>query len=1096
MNKRPVLALGAVLGGTVLLLLTILTLQSSVAASRLRQNMKITSASGPNASLNGPDVIIDIQAEATVLAGQTISYTILYSNTTVLSLSDVIITDTISPKQTFGGTFLSQPLIPTSSFTYTGDFDDGYTLQWNLGDLDPQAHGSIIFTTTVPPDAQPPWKDSDRWPLLGNSAVITTSTPGVSTGNPDGEVGDSVSVMVVGPVLRLSKSDEPDPCRPGRLLTYNITLESKEREDAIEAHGVVITDRVPDNTSFVSASPPGIYSPTTGLVTWELAGSLSPDTTVLVTFTVRLDESMPDCSMRRIYNRKQDYNVRADELPLLVTGNNDANTNVDDVLEKSIETPDPPHSAHDVFPGGTVTYTISIYNPRLTAVSGLRLTDTLPGQPDPFVYLGMVTPGPTPVITQPVVVWENLSLPAGGVLTFTFRARVPTNIDVGNGSKEYKNELEAGHPDLIVCPMHDTSPSNAKVQTQIKLSKSVEPNHVLSGERVTYTIMLQNQGNTLIHNVRLTDTLPHEGGANFYYVAMVQGPEPVYNANNLIAWGNLTVPVTGYTLIFQAVATGWPLETYKNVLLEATSPETSIADKTNTAGVFIDSPLTTGKWVNPMETFAETEVEYDVAVCNAAIGTYTIDQFKDQLPPGFYADGSSTYHYDISPPEDLAPGQCWYHDFKVYVSVDIPHCDNNLPHTYKNEAGHVWIHSTSPNNVWFINASDLAPLRVNPHVIIYKEADHKAVLPGEFVVYTITLDNASSVTIYHVEVVDELHTAFEYDSMISGDVPYTTTPAVKWQNQTVPAGGQLVLVFRARVVTSDPGNYSNRVTASTPQLVCIKDTGQTARVRVVEEIIEQLSKSVNPDEAAPLGIVEYTIKLKNADSVPITGVTVTDTLPSGLGMDFDFVEMTHDDPEPSEFAGQQVIWRDLTVPGDGTLQLRFKVRVSPLFGVYYNRVSAWCPRGQIIEEIQTPVTVLPGIALYKTVAPTHTFTGGHIVYAVTLNNQSQSDVTAIRITDTLPDGFHYYRKLDGPAPVYQVPPVVAWQLDKLEKGKSQDFGFEVKIDFDVVTGTYFNRLDGYSPDVMIPSSEETAPVYVQGLDISVIYLPLTLRDFP
>jgi hypothetical protein len=64
--------------------------------------------------------------------------------------------------------------------------------------------------------------------------VIATSTPGVSVGNPQGEEGvDYASVMVVGPVFQITKESEPEPVRPGRLLTYTLTVENRDRDDVI-----------------------------------------------------------------------------------------------------------------------------------------------------------------------------------------------------------------------------------------------------------------------------------------------------------------------------------------------------------------------------------------------------------------------------------------------------------------------------------------------------------------------------------------------------------------------------------------------------------------------------------------------------------------------------------------------------------------------------------------------------------------------------------------------------------------------------------------------------------------------------------------------
>jgi len=1094
-KRRYLLATMAAGAGVASLVLLGLLLGSSARAAGTRRP-----ATAPSAT---PDLIISVQAgDETVLADEVVSYTILFTNTLGdQSMDNVVVSCTLSSQQYYSGTYASDPIMATASFTYSGSFDDGHTLVWELpGPLPSEELGWVVISTTIPVDAEPPWDDSKRWPLLGASAVITTSTEGVTAGNPLGLEGDSASVMVVGPVLRINKADDPDPARPGRLLTYRISVENKDREDVIAANNSVITDRVPENTVFQHASGTGVYSPTSGLVIWHPPEPLARGSTTEVSFTVRLAPSMLECPPSNIEN--PEYGVRSVETIRPVTGRN-RQTNVDDVLEKTIVTPDPPSGERDVFPGDTVIYTVSIYNPlHDQPLTGLRLTDTLPGEPNLFTFVAMVD-GPAPTTTSPEVVWENLSVPAGGVRTLSFRAQVPyhTYIAPNSTSRTYKNSLAASTtmPGLVICDMKDQDPSRARVTRQIEMKKSVEPDHVLSGGRVIYTIVLQNLGDTPISSIRLTDTLPTAGeDVDFYFVRMVEGPQPVAGyQRNPVVWDGLSVPANDeISLSFEAVAIGWPLVRYGNNLY-ASSPWTTIPDRTNKAKVLIDPPLSIDKTVTPGETFVEEGVHYDVQICNVATGTYTLEHFTDYLPSGFYANGSNPYEYPISPPLSLAPGACWNHGFDVDVTIDVG-C-GNLPRTYRNSKGNVQVHVTSPIDAWFANASDLAPVRVIPHVTIEKERDHIAVLPGEDFVYTVTLINSSPIPVHDVTIVDTLHDGLEYVEMVEGPNPVTVAePTVEWQDQTIPASDQLVLVFRVHVPeTQELGTCRNEVEASTTDLACIKNLNPTAAVQVVEQIVKP-TKKATPDEVPPLGIVRYEIKLKNKDSVPVSDVAVTDTLPSALGQDFEFVAMAEGDPEPSEVNGRQVIWRDLTIAGEETLRLRFDARGTVLFGSYNNDLIGSCNRGgfesEDSDDVLATVQVLPGVVLHKTVYPTHTMSGQTVIYTVTLNNQWTGELHDVRVTDTLPSGFSYRRTLAGPNPIQRFP-IVAWELDKLGKGDSEEFVFQAQVALDVFTGTYSNKIEGHSPSALIPGVEETAPVEVQGVDVSRVYLPLVLRGY-
>jgi len=317
-----------------------------------------------------------------------------------------------------------------------------------------------------------------------------------------------------------------------------------------------------------------------------------------------------------------------------------------------------------------------------------------------------------------------------------------------------------------------------------------------------------------------------------------------------------------------------------------------------------------------------------------------------------------------------------------------------------------------------------------------------------------------------------------------------------------------VLAFQVRVPEDmTTGDYENIVTASTTDLACVQDIDPTAKVKVMENIIE-LTKVASPVEVPPRGIVQYEIKLVNKDSVPISGVVITETLPTFPGVpgyNFKFVGMVAGDPEPSEVNGRQVVWRNLTIPtGKTGLRLRFQAQAAILLWEYDNEVTAWCPRVGDIEPkvppgVAAPVTVLPGIVLYKTVFPTQTANGGTVIYTITLYNASDIDLAEVRITDTLPSDFRYVRTLaGGPGPYVRRPPIVAWNLGEVRKENSAQIVFQAWAQAPpgsaMITATYHNKVEGSSSTALIPGVEEAAPLILTPRNLPKVYLPLVLRN--
>src|SRR5258707_5832663 len=67
------------------------------------------------------------------------------------------------------------------------------------------------------------------------------------------------------PILAISKADGPDPVAAGGNITYTLSYSNTGNQNAT---GVVITDTIPANTSFVSATGGGTLA--AGAVTWNI----------------------------------------------------------------------------------------------------------------------------------------------------------------------------------------------------------------------------------------------------------------------------------------------------------------------------------------------------------------------------------------------------------------------------------------------------------------------------------------------------------------------------------------------------------------------------------------------------------------------------------------------------------------------------------------------------------------------------------------------------------------------------------------------------------------------------------------------------------
>jgi uncharacterized repeat protein (TIGR01451 family) len=158
-----------------------------------------------------------------------------------------------------------------------------------------------------------------------------------------------------------------------------------------------------------------------------------------------------------------------------------------------------------------------------------------------------------------------------------------------------------------------------------------------------------------------------------------------------------------------------------------------------------------------------------------------------------------------------------------------------------------------------------------------------------------------------------------------------------------------------------------------------------------------------------------------------------------------------------------------------------RARASTLFGAYLNRLEATTAEMPIRPAVSTAVEVTPMIQITKDASTSVAHPDETFVYTVTLINWSSGNYANVDVTDSLPPGIVYERMILGPAPAELGPnrmtPV--WRgLSISANGGNRTLAFEVRVDPGAAEGTVFNHVDGYSPDVVIPSSDGIAPVFI------------------
>ena len=221
----------------------------------------------------------------TTQPGDPLTYTLEISNSGSVPAGGLVISDVLPAHLSVAGTIMPPP-----------DQQDGQTLVWN--NLDPLAVDGTtqikipVVSAITTPDGT----------VLSNAASVTYQNP---SGFQYPAVQASDDTTVQGPVLAIEKSAAPDPAVAGAILTYTLAVSNSGPGAA--SH-VVVTDTVPENTTYLSCSGEESCVEHSGVVQWNL-GSLEAYGYTSVAFVVQVDENLTTGS----YLLNDDYWVASDQ---------------------------------------------------------------------------------------------------------------------------------------------------------------------------------------------------------------------------------------------------------------------------------------------------------------------------------------------------------------------------------------------------------------------------------------------------------------------------------------------------------------------------------------------------------------------------------------------------------------------------------------------------------------------------------------------------------------------------------------------------------------------------------------------------------------
>ncbi len=1087
--------------------------ESASASAASASAASAPAASAPAASAPAAptaNLLVTQSGPQTVFAGDKVTYTVVVVNNGGTQVNDVVLYDTwvtnmiqdLNTAWPYGvlAIFDSYQVNPPGAVaTFTQRVNNtnkrGEATWW----LNPIVAGDsveIVFTVTVPITLQPTLDNYVTAPLpsalrrLGPTTVENAVYAAVGLEKFPAELS---SAQVVAPLLLLTQTSTGEwsgaaECRVGRLLTYTIKVEnvlrdSISRPDGWPATSLVITERLPSEvqSGFITAtaSQPDVvwtYTEATGMLVWTFTPTfvLTRGESTYVTYTVRVPPTVPYNPTRRLYTRVNTVDLRAHAalMPFRdATLKADYSVLVLSPFAKTVKTMSPPVGTTSTFPNRPITYTLTYISP-ISATAAITLEDKMYTT---FIFSHTASGDlPAPLVNGSQLLWKDVIVPGYGVITTTFVVTVPVTTPLANecSAMTYPNAVTAtsnlfpvaayiGHNANRLAPV--------TVTPQLKVTKSVVPTSQLPGQKVLYTIRLQNLGNTaLVPPIVVTDTLP----AGFVYKGMDSNPppgEPLVNGNVLV-WTDIPTITGNSTLIFsfQAEVDGPVGAKLKNAVV-AYTPETALC-AINSAEVTILSPFQIAKtaeaWTGETVMVGSTAyplirqgdpITYTPSILNISPRTvYTLTYLKDVLDNTTLSAADRTglvnpitrgleYTYTLPAPGFLLqPEGHWTHSFTATMQgfgTNHGWCNDKERLSNARVEQRVGYVQFTVSGTVAANTQAVAPVYVVPHVSLYQQAYPNPVAIGELVTVVVTLrDNRTRpitpATGIHLQFT--LPTGFTLVDTNPVTDSSTSTSAF-WNDIDLPLGGEQVLLIHMRAPWRKQdgwsANYTSvaQVNSLDDMSICIpKSTGyvksKTNAVGpdydlglpgpipefgdemygslTVNQGIE-MNKTSKPTEIGPYGVVEYTLDVKNLTGAPVKSIVITDILPSYAGSSWEYLETTSGLEPHSE---DPLRWNIGAINALSQERIVIKTRAAAWLGMALNQMIGTAPINVGYSTAFTTnmdVMVTAGIGFYKVVQPESILAGEAVTYTIRLYNGALYDLQPVIITDTLPLGFFF-----------------------------------------------------------------------------------------
>jgi uncharacterized repeat protein (TIGR01451 family) len=830
---------------------------------------------------------------------------------------------------------------------------------------------------------------------------------------PEDNVYTHTTFIDAAPDLVVTKDNDTLVAAPDDVLTYTLTIRNAGNQDAI---GVVVTDTLPEHTTFIDAS--GDWTREGRTITWSI-GSMDTGSSRTRTVAVSVDNTIPD-DVGTITNTASVVDDGTNGPDLAPSDNVYTHTTVVSVAPDLAVIKDP--GITETVPGEVLTYTLIIRNTGTQNATGVTVTDTLPD------HTTLITASHGGIETEPdsgVVTWPAFDLDGRNHVTRTIRIVMespwPGGVEEIVNTATVSDDGAKGSDPLPGSNRYDHTLS-VNAAPDLVVSKTSEATTTMPGDILTYTITLSNAGDQSATGVELTDELPQYAS----FVSASDGGGEAEPGSGTVTWPLFDLPVgdtvtrTVTIRIHDPMPSG--VETLTNTVTVAddgtSGPDRTPGDNTYFQTTTVDAvPDLVITKDNGVAVASPGDIlTYTLTISNVGNQNATKLALTDELPDHTTFVSASDLGFEQSGVVvwfafDLEGGKSVTRTVTIKVddpiSAGVPSITNKADIRDDGANGP----DPTPDN----NAHEqITDIDAAPDLVVTKTNDILVAAPGDVVTYTLTIRNTGNQDATGVTVTDTLpdHTTFD-DA--SGGAHQEGT--VIWLIGSLGAGSHRTHWVRVRV--DDPLPQGVEAITNTVHVTDDGDNGpdlapsdnvytHTTIASAAPDLA--IAKDQDVTGTVPGDVLTYTLTVINKGNQDATGVAVTDELPDHTT----FASASDGGVEDPPGSGV-VTWPALSLEGGKSVTRTVTVAIDhPIpsgIEVITNSASVSDDGINGLDPILADNTcthtitidAAPDLVITKTNGVTVTIAGDVLIYTITISNMGSQGATGVHVTDTVPD---------------------------------------------------------------------------------------------